>query len=136
MEVKQVIVMRTKYQKPDGTQFSLRTGKMIAQGSHASISFLSHKVRNSLSGRKAEIKLTDAEMAWFEGSFTKVCVRVDSEQELLEIYQKALAAGLTAHLITDSGRTEFNGVPTHTCCAIGPDEAAKIDKITGHLKLY
>ena len=128
MEVKQVIVMRK--------DLNMRRGKEIAQGSHASISFLSHKVRKSLSGRKAEIKLTDAEMAWFDGSFTKVCVRVDSEQELLEIYQKAIGAGLVAHLITDSGRTEFNGVPTRTCCAIGPDEAEKIDKVTGHLKLY
>ncbi len=43
--------------------------------------------------------------------------------------------GLEVHLITDSGRTEFHGQPTRTCLAIGPDDAAKIDQVTGHLEL-
>jgi peptidyl-tRNA hydrolase, PTH2 family len=66
---------------------------------------------------------------------TKICVRVDSESELLEIARKAEDAGLTVHVITDAGHTEFGGVPTKTCLAIGPDEDEKIDAITGHLKL-
>ena len=45
----------------------------------------------------------------------------------MEIHDKALAAGLEVHLITDSGKTEFHGEPTNTCLAIGPDEADKID---------
>jgi PTH2 family peptidyl-tRNA hydrolase len=60
---------------------------------------------------------------------------VDSEEELMEIHDKAVAAGLEVHLITDSGRTEFHGEPTRTCLAIGPDEADRIDDITGHLQL-
>ena len=43
--------------------------------------------------------------------------------------------GLEVHMITDTGKTEFHGVPTNTCLAIGPDEASKIDAITGGLKL-
>jgi len=31
--------------------------------------------------------------------------------------------------------TEFHGVPTNTCLAIGPDLAEKIDSITGDLEL-
>jgi PTH2 family peptidyl-tRNA hydrolase len=38
-------------------------------------------------------------------------------------------------LIIDSGLTEFGGVPTKTCVAIGPDIDAKIDVLTKHLKL-
>lgn len=53
----------------------------------------------------------------------------------MEIHDKAVAAGLEVHLITDSGRTEFHGQPTRTCLAIGPDLAEKIDEITGHLQL-
>jgi PTH2 family peptidyl-tRNA hydrolase len=60
---------------------------------------------------------------------------VDSEEELMQIHDKAVEAGLEVHLITDSGRTEFHGQPTRTCLAIGPDEADKIDAITGHLEL-
>ena len=58
-----------------------------------------------------------------------------SEEELIEIHDRALEAGLEVHLITDSGKTEFHGEPTNTCLAIGPDEADKINAITGHLQL-
>ncbi len=60
---------------------------------------------------------------------------MDSEDELMAIHDKAVAARLEVHLITDSGKTEFHGVPTRTCLAIGPDEAEKIDEITGELQL-
>ena len=43
----------------------------------------------------------------------------------------AQAAGLPCALIRDLGATEFHGVPTHTAIAIGPAEAAEIDRITG-----
>jgi peptidyl-tRNA hydrolase len=36
---------------------------------------------------------------------------------------------------TDSGKTEFPGEPTNTCLAIGPDDADKIDAVTGELQL-
>ena len=51
-------------------------------------------------------------------------------------HRQALEQGLTSHLIRDSGRTEFGGVPTLTACAIGPDEGTRIDQVTGDLKLY
>ncbi len=35
------------------------------------------------------------------------------------------------HLVTDSGLTEFKGVPTNTCIAIGPDFEDRIDVIAG-----
>ncbi len=63
------------------------------------------------------------------------CVRVDSDGELLDVVRAAEEAGVMAHLCVDAGRTEFHGVPTPTCCAVGPDFPARIDPITGHLKL-
>jgi PTH2 family peptidyl-tRNA hydrolase len=38
-------------------------------------------------------------------------------------------------LITDAGATEFHGVPTHTCCAVGPAWTDEVDAITGALPL-
>jgi PTH2 family peptidyl-tRNA hydrolase len=125
METKQVIVMRTDTDPP------MRKGKMIAQGAHASLSFLSRRVFEKKHG---DPHFSDAELHWFENSFAKICVRVDSEEELMDIYEKADAAGLEVHLITDGGKTEFKE-PTRTCLAIGPDECHKIDLITGHLRL-
>lgn len=72
---------------------------------------------------------------WLTHGMTKICVRADSEAELLEIAQKAQDAGLTVHVITDAGHTEFGGVPTKTCLAIGPDEEERIDQVTGLLRL-
>jgi PTH2 family peptidyl-tRNA hydrolase len=134
--IKQIIVIRK--------DLKMRRGKEIAQGSHASMAWLANKIRNAgvkdfLENNNWEInsfELTWEEYSWFTGSFAKVCLQVDTEQELLDIYQKAKEANLTVHLITDAGRTEFNGVPTNTCLAIGPHESEKIDVITGHLKLY
>jgi len=123
--IKQVIVMRH--------DLKMRRGKQIAQGAHASMSFLCRRLQEA--GLVKLDDLTETQRAWLTGAFAKVCCRVDSEEELMQIYDKALEAGLEVHLITDSGRTEFHGQPTRTCLAIGPDEADKIDAITGHLQL-
>ena len=72
---------------------------------------------------------------WLTGSFVKVVLAVNSEEELMEIYEKAKRAGLNTVLITDNATTEFSS-PTRTCIGIGPDWEEKIDKITGHLKGY
>lgn len=127
MNTKQVIVMRTDTNPP------MRKGKMIAQGSHASMAFLSRRVFDA-EGKTCVPQFNDYELDWFNNSFAKVCVRVDSEEELLEIFEKAKSAKLEVHLIKDSARTEFKE-PTNTCLAIGPDDCDKIDTITGHLKL-
>lgn len=130
-EVKQVIVIRK--------DLKMRRGKEIAQGSHASIAFLTNRLNGSDLGLNPMITglhFSEAEMQWIHGSFTKVCLQVNSEAELLEINQKSKEAGLKVHLIQDAGLTEFGGIPTYTCLAIGPDYSEKIDKITSELKLY
>jgi len=120
-DVKQVIVMRK--------DLKMRRGKEIAQGAHASMAFLAKKAL-------AREEFTPAERAWLEGLFTKVCVRVDSEEQLLAVAKAAEAAGVRAEVITDSGKTEFGGVPTKTCLAVGPDLSEKVDAVTGGLELY
>lgn len=54
---------------------------------------------------------------------------------MMEIYDRAVDAGLEVHLIIDSGKIEFHSQPTRTCLAIGPADAEKIDAITGDLEL-
>lgn len=72
---------------------------------------------------------------WLNGLFTKVCVSVDSEEELVSIYEEAKNKNIPCSIITDSGLTEFNGVPAKTAVAIGPAWSEEVDEITGHLKL-
>lgn len=149
---KQVIVMRRKYPDGQGGQRKLRTGKMIAQGAHASMAVLlnqmcEYTISDEYSetlfgylGRKIKKIFGMADMSddmrrWIEGKFTKICVYVDSEEELLELHEKAKGAKLPNALIKDSGATEFGGVPTYTALAIGPAAPDKIDHITGKLPL-
>lgn len=126
MNTKQVIVIRRYYPDTEGKQKKVRLGKLFAQAAHASV-----KVVLELGNFKNNPFVKN----WLEGSFTKICVYVDFEEELLEVYNKAKKEGMPCSLITDAGKTEFNGVATKTCCAIGPWDSDKIDKITGGLKL-
>jgi peptidyl-tRNA hydrolase, PTH2 family len=122
---KQVIVMRK--------DLGMRKGKMIAQGAHASLKVLLD--RGATHERSLSIQLTEAMAAWVSGRFTKVCVSVDSEAALDDIAARAAAAGVPCAVIVDAGHTEFHGVPTRTCCAVGPAWADEVDAITGALPL-
>jgi len=129
MSVKQVIVMRK--------DLNMRRGKQIAQGAHASMKVFFDRGQVMVDGSEyyLDCPLNKDMVEWVEGKFTKICVSVDSEHELFEIYNNAKKADIPCAMITDIGKTEFNSVPTNTCVALGPDSSEKINKITGHLKL-
>lgn len=125
MEHKQTIVLRK--------DLNMRKGKMVAQGAHASmraILMLGHR-----EGERFVIPLDQRFEPWLLGRFKKICVSVNSEAELLALYQKSQAAGLITALIQDAGLTEFGGVPTYTALAVGPDTEERVDSITGTLPL-
>ncbi len=119
--VKQVIVMRK--------DLGMRKGKMIAQGAHAAMKELVLRIKEN-----KPIELDEEEKEWYLGNFRKICVYVNSEEELLDIVQIAKEKDLRVALVTDKGLTEFDG-PTNTCCAIGPHDDEKIDEITSELPL-
>lgn len=148
---KQVIVIRK--------DLKMRLGKSVSQGAHASMKVLLdcawpadqiHATGNSpriaaltnyidapgwLSGNYKCIPNGEDIRPWLDGKFTKICVGVDSEAELLEIHNRAKETGILTALIQDAGLTEFKGIPTFTSTSIGPGKNEDIDKITGHLKL-
>jgi PTH2 family peptidyl-tRNA hydrolase len=120
----------------------MRKGKMIAQGSHASMKIFFDRLSDVTDydyeptfDYTYTLRVTKEMKEWIEGKFTKIVVGVNSLDELLEIHDKAMQAKLPVCLIEDSGATEFHGVATYTCLAIGPADADTIDAITGHLKL-
>ena len=133
MSVKQTLVFRR--------DLKVRKGKVAAQAGHAAMSFLSEQIRTSLysvHGNKHiyNVKLTSEQHAWMNGLFTKICLVVDNEEQLRALHAKALEAGLTSHMVIDAGLTEFAGVPTLTCIAIGPHESERIDAVTAGLDLF
>lgn len=135
MNTKQVIVMRK--------DLNMRKGKMIAQGSHASMAFLTRKSWIScpdngtywFCGPQLQLDFAIEVSDWLNNSFRKITVYVNSAEELQAVYDKAEEAGLISHLVTDNGATEFHGVSTLTCCAIGPHWDDKFEGITDHLPL-
>ena len=116
----------------------MRRGKEIAQGAHASTAWLADRVIQGLSpnGTVDHVALSPAERTWLDTSFRKVTVKVGSEEELMAVYRTAVKAGLVVHLVTDRGLTEFGGIPTRTCLAVGPDYDDLVDPVTGDLELY
>lgn len=100
----------------------MAAGKLASQSSHAS-------VEATLNSSKKNIQ------SWKREGAKKVVVKVNSEEELLELQKKAKSLGLVTALIKDAARTFFKK-PTITCLGIGPDNDEKIDKVTGKLKMF
>jgi PTH2 family peptidyl-tRNA hydrolase len=133
MDTKQVIVVRR--------DLNMRTGKIASQVAHASMAFLTKGMNWFISvGIHFETEcFTDSQaeeiIHWLKNSFRKIVCYVNSKEELEEIYKRALDLGLIAHIVEDNGATEFKGVKTVTCLAIGPAEESRFEGITDHLPL-
>lgn len=115
MGYKQILIIRK--------DLKMRRGKEIAQAAHASLKAVLNNVEHP------DVK------GWLSNNYKKIAVSVDSEEELIEIYEKAKKVGIITELVTDLGLTEFKGVETKTCISVGPGPESEIDNITGHLKL-
>ena len=111
--LKQAIVIRT--------DLPLGKGKMAVQVAHASV--------------ETFVKVPERDQKkWLAEGQKKIVLRVESEEELLFMFEDAKRAGLPASLIRDAGLTQ---IPpgTRTAVGIGPADEEKIDRITGKLPL-
>jgi PTH2 family peptidyl-tRNA hydrolase len=115
-EHKMVLVVRN--------DLSMGKGKIGAQCGHA-----------TLGAYKRAVKRSPAAVAsWSRWGQAKICVKVNSEAELLEIEQLANALKLPNYLVADAGRTQIEA-GSLTVLAVGPAPVAQINQVTGHLKL-
>jgi PTH2 family peptidyl-tRNA hydrolase len=113
---KQILVLRT--------DLRMSKGKMAAQAGHAAVSAAEYARKNR----------PEWWIPWMKEGQCKIAVKVNSEEELLELERKARNAGLPASLIVDRGLTELPPETT-TCLGIGPAPSDKMDVITGSLPL-
>lgn len=136
---KQMIVVRR--------DLKMRKGKIAAQAGHACVTAVLQALARE--GRLEQVRAAADGIVlapsnrpatplseWFSRGVAKVCVYVDSEEELLALDRQAKDAGLLSALICDNGLTEFHGRPTYTCLAFEPLLPETVDPITGGLPLF
>ena len=100
---------------------NMSVGKMCAQVSHASLE--AYKKAGSVEKK-----------AWELGGQKKIVLKVASEKDLLEYFERCKDAGLKPALIRDAGHTQIPS-GTVTGFGVGPAEESKVDAILGELKL-
>lgn len=112
--MKQVIIARS--------DLNMSPGKLAAQVAHAAIGAYQRASKGDID-------------TWEREGVTKIVLSIEGREELLNIYERAVAAELPTCLIADEGRTEVTP-GSITCCGIGPATDKEIDRITGQLGLY
>lgn len=112
--MKQAIVARS--------DLGMGQGKLAAQVAHASLQ--AYESADDRTGR-----------AWKGDGAKKVVLRVDGEDAILELADRARAEGLPHAVIRDAGHTQLDP-GTVTAVGIGPAEGEIVDRVTGDLQLY
>ncbi len=115
MEFKQAIIIRN--------DLKMGKGKIAAQASHASVEAM----------EKTKTKFPEWVEEWKQTGTQKVVLKVNSEKELLELFESAKKE-IPSALIRDAGRTQIEP-GTKTCIGLGPAPENLIDKYTKELKL-
>lgn len=136
--VKQVIVLRKDLKMP--------AGKACSQSAHASLTAITNLMyvdpedtefnEDPAIFRELNTFQNSPLNLWLTGSQTKICLAVNSLEELDTYFDLAQKANLPCSYIVDNGHTVFNNVATPTAIAIGPAWANEIDALTSSLKLY
>lgn len=135
--LKMMIVMRK--------DLGMRKGKIAAQAGHACVEALLRTMMrdgamDSLkldengwwrgSGRKSRV------IRWLESGEAKICVYVNSLEELDSIADRFREKGILCAVIHDAGHTEFHGQVTETCLATEPVTSSMTKDVTDGLPLY
>ena len=111
MNLKQVIVVNS--------DLEMSKGKLAAQTAHASLN--------------AYLKADKEKRSDWKASGQKKIVVESSGEKFLDLMQDAERLNIPCYKVNDAGLTEVEP-GAETAVGFGPDEASKIDRITGDLK--
>jgi PTH2 family peptidyl-tRNA hydrolase len=132
---KQVVIFRR--------DLNVRKGKVGAQVAHASLGAIKSMMRATAmldrSVYSLEVEHGTALDEWWNEAETTITLGTDEaskdhQLDLIDLQNVAAGRGLTTYLVIDNGTTEFGGVRTMTCLAIGPGYVEQFTGLTDHLK--
>ena len=99
-------------------------GKIAGQVGHASVLAYDHSTRFD----------KESALKWLSEGQKKIVLKVNSEEEIHALDNKARILNINTEKVYDFGLTQI-APNTLTCIAIGPNEDDKIDSVIKELKL-
>uniref|UniRef100_A0A914WYT4 peptidyl-tRNA hydrolase n=1 Tax=Plectus sambesii TaxID=2011161 RepID=A0A914WYT4_9BILA len=108
------------------TALKMGLGKTAAQVGHATLGLYRALLDKGDAGSAAL-------SAWDCAGETKIVVKADSDDQLIQLQHSARELGIPSYLVRDAGRTQIAAGSITVLSVFGP--AAEVDKITGQLKL-
>ena len=114
-DVKMVICVRT--------DLKMGKGKICAQVGHGVLAVAETAARK-------RPKMYARYKSWGQ---KKICVKVNSEEELETVYAKARSLNLVSQIIADAGHTQILAGSQTVCAVLGPESL--VNKVTGEYKL-
>lgn len=115
------------------SDLGMNKGKIAAQAGHAIQLLLLEQAK--MKDDELIITLTPLLKAWLSGIYTKITLRVESEEELDALCQEARRRDIPAVVVEDMGLTCFAGRKTKTVAAIGPVMKEVHDLFTKGLRM-
>jgi PTH2 family peptidyl-tRNA hydrolase len=108
------------------------TGKIAAQCGHATLAC--YKAITEAAQKAPNSSASHQLRRWERNGQAKIAVQVKSQDEMIELMNKARSLGIIAEIIADAGRTQIK-TGSLTVLGIGPARKSLVDMVTGHLKL-
>lgn len=108
------------------SELEMGVGKIAAQVAHAALGLHQLLLQN-------ESKFGDALIKWMDFGETKIVLRGESTQQLLQLDRQAIEADLPSYLVQDAGKTQVRAGSTTVLSIFGRVDI--VDSVTGHLKL-
>jgi len=135
LQVKLLQVLQQKEVTPLGANSPEKVNARVVAATNADLAALVEAGANvAITYVDDRAKKNAEQLASTVEGMKKIVLKVADEKELRRFLQLAKDSGLVTALIADAGHTVVEP-GTVTCLGIGPDDEARIDPITGKLKM-
>lgn len=109
------------------SELSMGTGKIAAQVAHAALGLHRLVLQN-------ESKYASMLLSWTEYGETKIVLKGENTNHLVELENMAISLDLPCYMVHDAGKTQVKAGSTTVLGIFGLND--QVDQITGNLSLY